>query len=491
MKLFKGLLALLACLFFSSAMASSSNVKTTLIINLAIFTIPPTPPAAATSKIITDIQSSKLNVGRVIFMVNKPSTTEYAKTIIKELPNAKDLEIYIQPNPGIAWNSYLPKNPINCPQPPSGCLTGSQDQLKAVCNTINYANDMVSEGLPLTGIVYSDEGFPINLTNQCRAFVNQKLVKQVKNPDGQTALKLGWYVGGANPALDTDQADLSLIEFYDLTEQGSGPKGSRCAFDTVLPSETTICNLIGDDKKKGCLLFKSSIFPGKVFADNATPCTSGPAQVFIGSSIYWCSLNTPDAPEYCAPYQKVSGNSKSPADSIGLGFDFLLGSQYGAFQNAQSKYGNTDSTCVNTVIVFSTQYLGKLGATSNGGSTHKCINSTLQGSDIKTSSNTGFSETCGKENGFGVWSETNWPTQPNGQTAFEAFQQTTSNIITKVMTKNKNTVVNCQSDSTRGAAPIGIWQYNYIPQDWLDTPPTPAAQKTTSINPDTGAATQK
>ncbi|MDF1760018.1 MAG: hypothetical protein P1U40_05745 [Coxiellaceae bacterium] len=466
--------AVIGSLLTSSINADPTPLlKTTLIITLNNFS---KDFASKANKIATDLQAPQLNVGRIIFVVAKPSDAQNAKTIIQLLPKNTAIQFYLQPYPDpTAWKT---DTPANCPALQNNCLKGSSNNWSGFCDTVAYSYKMKAELSGnyynnFVGLAYDRESIPINKDPIC---ISQAKAVIKNNPSNITEpFKFAIYISSGGQTLSIDQADLSLIEFYDFAKKGLN-KYLQCSYDTISPQAYTISK-----DYKACVDSPTPVFPGPVFFNNSFS--------FVGSNIYSCALNpapvTINVPGMgnktvnCSSFNQQI-KSSSPSDRMISAYDYLINpyskspTNYPTYQTTSPQ--TAASNCTNTVVVFSTQYIGQLGAISNSANEFKCINYLTN----KPSISPGFDEACGTENGFGVWLSKSWP-KNSTSTPLASFQKVANNITKKVIS----------SSSCPKAAPVGIYTYEYIPQDWLNSSSTPAAQKTNTTDANTGASTKK
>ncbi|MDF1795190.1 MAG: hypothetical protein P1U63_01505 [Coxiellaceae bacterium] len=452
---------------------------------------------------------NKLNAGRVMPAVDPPTATYQAtkasgnptssgiliQKYSENLPSSIKFYAFIDPT-AAAWASYTPTKPINitCPTIFPTCIPSSppaKDSLTKICNAVKYTIELNNTFMnnkadgkvnKLTGVVMDHEGFPLG--SNCNEWVYSTFNKLISDyyQNNPVKIKLAWIAGSGKAAFPANQSDLTLLEIYDFS-RASFHQHLQCAFDNVAPGSSNYNKILNN-----CILNNKTppalIFPG----------FNSAAKKFNGiGDIYNCSINSnPNLASYCSEFNKnIQTNNINPDKQITQSFNLLLtkdpkNNDYSSvFQQTYS--GAIPSTCTNTVFLFSTQYYGNLGATQGCTKDSSNCNCILKNA---SSQSTGKGQNiCSFENGFGAWSSANnWPKSAT-ITPYQAFINVVRNFVTAAIPESTGEPSGypCKSEPT-----VGIWMYDFIPQDWLPpTLSTSPAQKTTDNPPTTGTAAEK
>ena len=471
-----------------------------------------------------------LNAARVMPQLNPPtssSSATYVGTSVgdsgsiiqqyaKNLPDSIKLFAYLYPK-GDAWANFpQPKNAVTITCPPvstfTSCAMGvkpapTQDGVNKICKTIEYAiqlnNVLINNPNPgkvdkLSGIFYDHEGFAVGsaCTKELKALIDTQVANYYKNnppskANANTTLKLAWTLGNGKPAISS--VDISMTEIYDLAIP-SCYQHLQCSVDNISPASAyKVPKDLTNCKKRPFYIpycsntfssTQSFLFPGYQATPSANP---------VGD-IYNCSI-TPNSP-YCTILNTMikPKPGASPDTTMISTYNFIFSRDFSNLNLSNNPTNNNYSTqfnpnnqtpsptqCHNTVFLFSTQYYGKPGATQGCTSASSDCNCLLiRYSKGSTGSGANI---CSLENGFGAWNiKNNWTSSTS---PYQAFINVVRNFVTAAIQPGTSHYP-CDNEPT-----VGIWMYDFIPQDWLNSPSTPAAQKTNTTDANTGASTKK
>ncbi len=354
-----------------------------------------------------------------------------------------------------AWNTPQDSGSIpscsNAGQPANDL--NHANMLKSVCWT-SYVNKLITKdgyaANALTGNAYDGQENALQDSDVNREWLYNQIA--------QDKLNLGWISSGLKPWVN-----LNLIEVYDL-DKGNNYATPR--LDTVAPDGvatlTAAYNLATKGQDIGMPVSYSNgvdtltgSFPGpqKLFARAPGTNESDFESGIIGADIYLCAINHGSSEYGCdSTYSSNIDLNASPDQQIMQSFGYIFNNAsdtalanniYGAIPPVA---GGADPWTIpaNNAVVYllSTQYIGPVG--SYAGSGKQCIDG-ANCSCVASKYNPQAS--CGDENGFGSWG--NYLPQ---------FQAVASSFLTSQ---------GCDNANFPGGCGMGVYMYDYIPEQWF------------------------
>ncbi len=307
-----------------------------------------------------------------------------------------------------AWGQWTIPTGLSTPGPTSlpSCIaatavvpppTPRQDILKSMC-WANAVNQLIGQNV-ITGVAYEGQRFE-----------DAGDTAWIAGQATQYHLKFGWISSGAD-----SNADINFIEIYDKDQN------HYTSIDTAaLEAEYAL---------------GAVTFPGPQLVANGGE---------VSGNIYQCALDP--ANSNCTGYQSAFKNSSPPsAPDLGVmdAFNYIFN---GNVQTplSPSTFSLSEPLSKPIVFLFSTQYIGPLGAYAGSGKL--CTEAAHNCACIASLYDSKGTASCGDENGFGAW-------------------QNSADLQSFIKFNNA-----FQTDVCQGSAlcETGIYMYDYIPQSWFN-----------------------
>lgn len=349
-----------------------------------------------------------------------------------------------------AWN--IPADSVNissCNNVANQNDLNHANMLKSVCWT-SYVNKLIAKdeykANSLAGNAYDGQKSALQDTDENREWLY--------NQESADNLNLGWISSGLK-----SWVNLNLIEVYDL-DKGNDYATPR--LDTVAPDGVDTLTAIYNMATKGQDIGMSVNYANGV--DTLTGSFPGAQKLLtlapgntesdfesgmVGANIYQCAISHGSSDYACdSSYSSNVDINATPDQQImqSLGHIFnntvdspLGNNVYGAIPSAAGWSIPQNSS---VVYLLSTQYIGPVG--SYAGSGKECIDG-ANCSCVASKYNSQAS--CGDENGFGSWG--NYLPQ---------FQSVASSFLASQ---------GCDSTNFPGGCGMGVYMYDYIPQEWF------------------------
>lgn len=449
----------------------------TMIVGAPYNTAGDKPAAQFYNDLLTRITNqSSLKISRILLNVDNPAqnpdiyglnTTvansglaiQFIESVAKyNLTAQNKIEIYaftdVEAGDQYGWGAWsVPADSVNIPS--CNNVVSQNDlnhanMLKSVC-WASYVNKLiVKDGYASNSIVgnaYDGQKSALQDTDLNREWLY--------NQESADNLNLGWISSGLK-----SWVNLNLIEVYDL-DKGNDYATPR--LDTVAPDGVDTLTTIYNMATKGQDIGMSVNYANGV--DTLTGSFPGPQKLLtlapgnaesdfesgmVGANIYQCAINHGSSDYGCdSTYTNNVDINATPDQQIMQSFghifnnavDSPLGNNvYGAIPPATGWSIPQNSS---VVYLLSTQYIGPVG--SYAGSGKQCIDG-ANCSCVASKYNPQAS--CGDENGFGSWG--NYLSQ---------FQSVASSFLTSQ---------GCDSTNFPGGCGMGIYMYDYIPQQWFN-----------------------
>lgn len=395
------------------------------------------------NRIVVNVDSPTINpdiYGLGTTVANSGMVVGFFESVaIYNLTAKNKVEIYTEPDVesayASAWdNMTIPAGATSIPSCSNAATEADPNQkamLMSICWT-SYVNSLISTAIEssaksIIGAAYDHQGV---------AYADTQWVSTQTTGDG---LYLGWLSSGMQPYVN-----LNLIEVYDLS------KGSTSAprVDTIAPETVwTVVQGLTPSYSNGLNTY-TGVFPGTQWITATSPTSLESGEV--GANIYQCAIaSTVTLSSFGCNSTYTSGVDITQTPDVqmmqSLQYIFMYPTDIPS-ELSSNIYGTAPvapAPAYSAVVyLFSTQYIGPIN--SYAGSGTQCTESAGNCSCVASAYNPIAS--CGDENGFGSWG--------HDLMAFKSFSDK--------FLKSQS----CGSGFTGGCG-VGMWKYDFIPQQWF------------------------